>query len=133
MTLKTIKTTVLRSSRKLGLLGAVGRSSWRTRRLLILCYHGVSQHDEHLWNQALYLPLDTFHRQMELLVRNDCSVLSLGEAVSRLRRSDLPPRSVVITFDDGPYDFLVRAIVERDDDRSRRQIAAAQSGYRFSQ
>ena len=110
MTLKTIKITVLKSSRKLGLLGAVGRSSWRTRRLLILCYHGVSQHDEHLWNQALYLPLDTFRRHMELLVRNDCSVLSLGEAVSRLRRSDLPPRSVVITFDDGPYDFLVRAL-----------------------
>ena len=110
MGLKAIKTAVLRSSRSLGVFAAVGRSRWRSRRLLILCYHGVSQQDEHLWNPALYLSQDTLRRQMELLARNDCAVLSLREALTRLRRNDLPPRSTVITFDDGPYDFLTRAL-----------------------
>src|ERR1700716_2660509 len=98
MDLKTIKVAVLQNSKRLGLLAAVGRSDWRARRLLILCYHGVSQEDEHLWNPALYMSQDALRRRMELLVRNDCSVLSLCEAVTRLGTNDLPPRSVVITF-----------------------------------
>jgi len=109
MGLKAVKTAVLKSSRKLGLLGAVGRSSWRTRRLLILCYHGVAQQDEHLWNPALFLSQDALRRQCELLALNNCTVLPLAEAVVRLARNDLPPRSVVLTFDDGSYDFLARA------------------------
>jgi len=110
MRLKTIKTALLSSSRSLGIFRAVGRSSWRNGRLLILCYHGVSQDDEHRWNPALYITQDALRRQLELLAQNRCSVLPLGEAVSRLHRNDLPPRSVVITFDDGPYDFLTRAL-----------------------
>ncbi len=108
--LKTIKTAALKSSRSVGLFGVVGRSRWRNHRLLILCYHGVSQQDEHVWNPALYIPQDSLRRQLQLLARNNCSVLPLGEAFTRLRRNDLPPRSVVITFDDGPYDFLTRAL-----------------------
>ena len=109
MGLKAIKVAVLQNSKRMGLLSAVGRSPWRTRRLLILCYHGISQQDEHLWNPALYMSQDAFRHRMELLVRNNCSVLPLREAVSRLASNDLPPRSIVITFDDGNYDFFVRA------------------------
>jgi len=109
MGLKTIKVGVLNGSKGMGILSAVGRSPWRTNRLLILGYHGVSQEDEHLWNPALYLSQDALRHRMEVLVRNECSVLPLPEAVARLRRSDLPPRSVAITFDDGYYDFFARA------------------------
>jgi len=109
MGLKQMKVRALTSSRSIGLLRGVGRSSWRRNRLLILGYHGVSLHDEHLWNPALYMSQDALRQRMELLVRNNCSVLPLREAVSRLGRNDLPPRSVVITFDDGCYDFGARA------------------------
>jgi len=109
MGLKTLKVGVLSGSKGMGILSALGRSPWRTSRLLILGYHGVSQVDEHLWNPALYLSQDALRHRMEVLVRSECSVLPLHEAVARLGRNDLPPRSVAITFDDGYYDFFVRA------------------------
>ena len=109
MGLKTLKVSVLKRSKRMGILQAFGRSAWRTSRLLILGYHGISQDDEHLWNPALYMTQDTLRRRMEVLVRNECSVLSLCEAVTRLGTNDLPPRSVVITFDDGFYNFFARA------------------------
>lgn len=109
MDLKTIKVGVLTRSKRMGILSALGRSSWRTRRLLILGYHGISQEDEHFWNPALYLSANALKHRMELLVRNGCSVLPLAEAAARLGRNDLPPRSIVITFDDGYYNFLARA------------------------
>jgi peptidoglycan/xylan/chitin deacetylase (PgdA/CDA1 family) len=107
--LKMIKVSVLKNSKRMGLFSVVGRSPWRTRRLLIVAYHGVSQQDEHLWNPALFMTQAALRSHMKLLW-NNCSVLSLSEAVSRLGRSDLPPRATVITFDDGSYDFLARAL-----------------------
>lgn len=108
--LRSIKSSVLKNSKRMGLFSVVGHSPWRTRRLLIVGYHGVSQQDEHLWNPALFLTQGALRTHMELLVRNNCSVLSLGEAMTRLGRNDLPPRATVITFDDGSYDFLARAL-----------------------
>ncbi len=109
MTLKAIKVAVLSGSRRLGLFSAVGRSQWRTTRLLVLAYHGISQHDEHLWNPALYMSPEALRRRFELLSRNQCSVLPLAEAMARLARNDLPPRAVVLTFDDGAADFFTQA------------------------
>jgi peptidoglycan/xylan/chitin deacetylase (PgdA/CDA1 family) len=109
MGLKAIKVDVLKRSRAMGIFSALGRSPWRTRRLLILGYHGIAQEDEHRWHPALYITPDALRQRFQLLARNHCSVLSLSDATERLQRNDLPPRSVVITFDDGYYDFLACA------------------------
>ena len=90
-------------------MSRVMESGWRTRRLLILCYHGVSTSDEHLWNDDLYLPPDAFRRRLSVLRRWNCNVLSLADALPRLFTGQLPPRAVCLTFDDGGVDFYASA------------------------
>ncbi len=88
----------------------VGDSSWRTQRLLVLCWHGISKADEHLWRPGLYVTPQLFRRRLEILSEMGCTVLSLDDALARLWAGDLPPRSVVITFDDGFHDFADHAV-----------------------
>jgi peptidoglycan/xylan/chitin deacetylase (PgdA/CDA1 family) len=105
VTLKTAKIATLRFARGAGLFSAVRSSLWRSRRLLILCYHGLSFADEHLWNPALYVEASRFRARMQALRDGGYRVLPLDEALRRLADGTLPPRSVAITFDDGGYSF----------------------------
>ena len=87
----------------------VSQSNWRRRKLLILCYHGVSMVDEHLWNPALFVPPEHLERRLRTLRDGGFNVLPLGEAIERLQRNDLPHKAVVLTFDDGLADFYFKA------------------------
>ena len=88
-----------------GGLGVTSRSRWRSRRLLILCYHGFAQADEHLWDPQLYVSGDHFEARLRFLLDNHYAVLPLGEALARMNAGTLPDRAVAITVDDGAYDF----------------------------
>src|ERR1039458_1967465 len=92
-----------------GLTRLAMRSTWRRNRLLILAYHGTSIDDEHQWDSSLYLPPATLRARLNLIRTAGCNVLPLDTAVRLLYRSELPPRSVVLTFDDGPHDFYTQA------------------------
>lgn len=87
-----------------GFSRALSSSAWRRRRLLILCYHGVSKYDEYEW-ASLYIAADTFRRRMQILKDQGCNVLPLAEALTRLRDGTLPDRAVALTFDDGLHDY----------------------------
>src|SRR6185437_15411096 len=91
--------------RSLGLFERIRDSGWRSSRLLILCYHGISQSDEHEALPELFMPPDLFRRRMETLRDGDYHVVPLGEGLQRLVAGALPPRAVAITFDDGFVDF----------------------------
>jgi peptidoglycan/xylan/chitin deacetylase (PgdA/CDA1 family) len=80
-------------------------SRWRRERLLILCYHGVSVEDEHEWRPRLYMRPECLAERFALLRRRGYSVLPLAQALELLYENELPPGSVVLTFDDGGYDF----------------------------
>jgi len=50
-----LRDSALQAIRFAGGLAAASSSRWRSRRLLILCYHGFAQDDEHLWNSSLHV------------------------------------------------------------------------------
>ena len=112
---RAIKQGLLKAAKACGLVSTSAASQWRRNRLLILGYHGISAHDEQLWDPEFYMTREQFARRMQMVRDLGCTVLPLGEAVCRLYRGELPPRSVVITFDDGLYDFYAQAypILER--------------------
>ena len=107
--LRPLKLSLLQAAKSCGLFAAARDSGRRTRQLLILCYHGISIDDEHEWAPGLYMTAETFATRLRLLQSGGYAVLPLAEALRRLDDGTLPPRSVVITFDDGNFDFYARA------------------------
>ena len=107
--LRDAKLMLLRMARGAGVAKLVMNSSWRRNRLLILSYHGTSIDDEHEWNSSLYLAPAALRFRMETIRAAGCNVLPLDDALNQLYRGVLPPRSVVITFDDGTHDFYAQA------------------------
>jgi peptidoglycan/xylan/chitin deacetylase (PgdA/CDA1 family) len=104
-----VKRRVLGVSSRLGILNGVRDSSWRQRRLLILCYHSISIDDEHEWSGTYSMSPDVLESRFRMLRDGGYNVLPLGDAIRRLYEHTLPPRSVVLTFDDGMFDFHARA------------------------
>lgn len=92
-----------------GMFELVANSRWRQQRLLILCYHGTSLEDEHLWRPGLYMSRQRLSERFSFLRQRHYTVLPLGEALEQLRAQTLPTRSVALTFDDGTYDFYRQA------------------------
>ena len=107
--IKHLKLVALRGFRSFGVFDAIRESSWRRNRLLILCYHGLSLDNEHLWRPGLYMQPSVLEQRLEMLKRGSYNVLPLSDALQKLEAHKLPPRSVVITFDDGTYDFYAQA------------------------
>jgi peptidoglycan/xylan/chitin deacetylase (PgdA/CDA1 family) len=105
-----LKEVVLRIAKSAGVFAVVRDSAWRRRRLLILCYHGVSMDDEHEWSPALYITQAKLRERLQSLHDGGYTILPLSEATRRLYDGTLPARSVALTFDDGAIDFERRAL-----------------------
>ncbi len=107
--IRPVRLLLLRASEYSGLNGAILRSGWRSKRLLIICWHHVSLDDEHLWNPTLCISPSTFRSRLELLRSTRCNVMPLDEALDGVRTGRLPKRAVALTLDDGESSISLRA------------------------
>jgi len=107
--LRSLRRASFRLLKSCGVERLLAASTWRQRRLLILCYHGIAIADEDQWRRELYMSQSFLADRFQLIRNAGCLVLPLGEALERLYSGSLPSRSVAITFDDGGYDFYRRA------------------------
>ena len=85
-------------------LGFFALARWLTRhKLRILCYHGISQSNEHEWAPALFMRMESIRARLNWLLEKHYKLVSLDEGFRKLSQNRLEPSSVVITFDDGYY------------------------------
>ena len=103
--LKLFKRVALQAAKSTGLFHLIANSDWRHQRLLILAFHSIAVDEEDGWLPLLYHTSEEFERRLRLIDRWRLNVLPLGEALERLQAGTLPPRSAVLTFDDGQADF----------------------------
>ncbi|MBK5930309.1 polysaccharide deacetylase family protein [Halochromatium salexigens] len=81
------------------------------RRLSILMYHQVGRFKPMRAHRANYCDAGRFARQMALLAHGGFHVISLERALAGLYgQSPLPPRAVLLTFDDAYADFIEHAL-----------------------
>lgn len=99
MSRRRLKLALLWASRTLGLFRVAHHLT--RRKLRILCYHGFSVGDQHLYSPILFMRGETLERRLRLMRRRGTRVLHLDEAVERLRRGAIAASEVVITIDDG--------------------------------
>ena len=99
-----VKILVYTFAKKLGMF-AVSRFLMR-RRLVILGYHGFQYSDEASFRPTLFMDSRRFAGRLEILRRDNYSVLPLAEAVQRCRDGTLPVNAVTITIDDGFFSVL---------------------------
>jgi peptidoglycan/xylan/chitin deacetylase (PgdA/CDA1 family) len=84
-------------------------------RVPVLMYHyiRVNPDPRDRTGFALSVTPAQFHAQMDYLARNHFSVIPLSRAIAAIRtHRPLPPRPVVLTFDDGYADFYTTAVPE---------------------
>lgn len=94
----------------LGMQRATDRDTWRRLRrgVLVLTYHAIAGHGER--SSRFVIPARRFAREMAWLRRRGYQVIGLDEFLrSRSEFRLPPPKSVVVTFDDGYADNRLAA------------------------
>jgi peptidoglycan/xylan/chitin deacetylase (PgdA/CDA1 family) len=80
------------------------------RRPLVLCYHAISA----TWSTSLAVSPERFELQLGRFADGGYVGLTFAEAERRRRAGTLPPRSLVVTFDDGFASIAAaRPVLER--------------------
>jgi peptidoglycan/xylan/chitin deacetylase (PgdA/CDA1 family) len=83
-------------------LGVFALAKYLTRkRLRILCYHSFSVGDEHEVDPVMFMRAQTFEQRMGILKKRGIPVVTLDEAVRKLRQRSIGNAETVITLDDG--------------------------------
>ena len=91
---KEIKIILLWFAKVLGLFALC---RWSSRnKVRILCYHGFSYADEHMFRPKLFMSPNTFSSRMRFLSKSPYTIVPMQEAIENSK-----PYQLVITIDDG--------------------------------
>jgi peptidoglycan/xylan/chitin deacetylase (PgdA/CDA1 family) len=104
---KSVKRALLEVFRATGVT-ALGRVLTR-RGFNVVGFHGVSLEDEHVRFPTLFISPETFERRLRFLAAH-YDIVPLDAVVEQHRARHIRPRQVVLTFDDGFYNFLGQAM-----------------------
>ncbi|MBW4051999.1 MAG: polysaccharide deacetylase family protein [Proteobacteria bacterium] len=107
--IRFVKSNLLQIVDSAGLNAPILNSPWRKRRLAVICWHGVSNDDEHRWDPGLFMRPEALRMRLGQLRALKCNVLPLAEGLARARSGSLPPRAVCLTVDDGDSSFHLLA------------------------
>lgn len=91
--MRQIKLKILRLMKILGLF-EICKHIYKNH-LRVLCYHGFSYHDEHLFKPRLFITKETFAQRMKFLSESGYTVTTLDNAIDRPSSNQL-----VLTMDD---------------------------------
>jgi peptidoglycan/xylan/chitin deacetylase (PgdA/CDA1 family) len=97
----------------------IDRSSTGANKVPILIYHSVSD-DPHPFIRKFAVSPRTFAQQLDAIRDADMQPLTVSDFVAKRLVNELPPRPVVITFDDGWKDTATTVVAEL----SQRSIPA---------
>ena len=101
-----LRKEILRIAKATGAFSAVGRLARKGIR--VMCYHGFSLGDEHVFRPKLFMTAGTFERRLRWLREGNYEPVSLQTAIARLKADAVTGRELVVTIDDGF--FSVRTI-----------------------
>ena len=92
-------------------LGILRWSRNRTTRngFIIIGWHGVSLEDEHQRFRTLFISPEQFEHRIRFL-HQKLSIASLDQCLSQKKSGVILSGQVVLTFDDGYYNFLQKAV-----------------------
>ena len=99
----------------------------------ILMYHQVGHFEPVKLHRASYCHLQDFERQMRYLHDIGANVISMSDALAALEgKKPIPPKAVVLTFDDGYRSFAEHAlpVLKRYDFPAIVYVLAARAGDR---
>jgi peptidoglycan/xylan/chitin deacetylase (PgdA/CDA1 family) len=105
--MQIVKLSLLYVLRTFGAFGLARRLTGGGLR--ILCWHGIVQDDEHRFRPSLFISPAVLRARISWLKRKGFPILTLDEAVHRLRDGSLPPCATVLTLDDGWASWRIAA------------------------
>src|ERR1700690_3734085 len=82
------------------------------RRLTVLAFHRVADHDLNDIKSSLpylFVTKDSFAQQLDFIKRH-YKVINFKELKEHIAKNDLPPNSLILTFDDGYEDNYCNAL-----------------------
>ena len=109
-----LKNVILKVLKKMGLFRLF--KFLNSSKIPVLCYHGVSINDEHLFMPGNFIQFEVFKKRIEAIESLGYKIISLDQALEMHKSKQIEKNSVVLTIDDAfipIFDELIPFLVKK--------------------